>query len=553
MRAVKNKLMKISLQILFFIAFSVTLAAQATVGLTSYTPDGAQGGYVLLAPTGIETIYLLNNCGESVHTWESDTRPGAVTYLLEDGSLLRAEKVNGEFTAGGFGGKIKIISWEGEVLWDYTYADENTHQHHDVELLPNGNILAIAWSKKPAEEIYALGRTEGSIDEALWLPQIREFTPVGLNDAEIVWEWNAIDHLSQDTDASLPGFGVAAHPELIDVNYNSGNGNIPGPSDWAHLNAIDYNPELDQIVVSSRSFSEIWIIDHSTTTEEAAGHTGGNAGMGGDLLYRWGNPITYKRGTAADRTLYGQHDSQWVESGLNDAGKLLVYNNGNNRPTGSFSTVDIWAPPMNEDGTYAIEDNAPFAPAIADWIYGDDDQVDFFSQNISGAQRLPNGNTIICAGRNGRILEIDEAGNLVWEYVNPVLPNGFAEQGDTPENNSVFRAYRYATDYPAFAGRDLSDGVRLELNPFVSPCMNTNTASIETQNNLFLYPNPAQNLLQVDNLPESGKFSICTLLGSEVRQGQYLGTSATVNLSKLPAGVYIFKTSDRTPRKFIKE
>ncbi|MGC8644373.1 MAG: hypothetical protein ACP5XB_31305, partial [Isosphaeraceae bacterium] len=59
--------------------------------------------------------------------------------------------------------------------------------------------------------------------------------------------------------------------------------------------------ELDQILLSVHSFSEIWIIDHGTTTAEAATHKGGRSGKGGDLLYRWGNPQAYRAGTAADQ------------------------------------------------------------------------------------------------------------------------------------------------------------------------------------------------------------------------------------------------------------
>ena len=121
-----------------------------------------------------------------------------------------------------------------------------------------------------------------------------DLEPVGTNDVNIVWEWHIWDHLIQDADSTLPNFAVISeHPGLQDVNYgNAGSNQGPGGpnGDWKHYNAIDYNEALDQIVISSRHHDEIYIIDHSTSTEEAAGHSGGNYGMGGDYLFRWGNP-----------------------------------------------------------------------------------------------------------------------------------------------------------------------------------------------------------------------------------------------------------------------
>ena len=100
------------------------------------------------------------------------------------------------------------------------------------------------------------------------------------------------------------------------------------PADWTHFNSVDYNPELDQIVVSPREFGELWVIDRSTTIEEAAGRTGGNSGKGGSLLYRWGNPAAYKSGSRADQKLFYQHDPKWIPPGLPGAGNILVFNNG---------------------------------------------------------------------------------------------------------------------------------------------------------------------------------------------------------------------------------
>src|SRR5262249_23204710 len=123
--------------------------------------------------------------------------------------------------------------------------------------------------------------------------------------------------------------------------------------DWTHVNAVDYNAELDQIMLSTPEFNEIWIIDHGTTTAEAAGHTRGRRGKGGDLLYRWGNPATYRAGGPKDKTLFFQHNAHWIPKGLPGAGRMLVYNNGARRTGGNYSSVDELVLPLGEDDLYA--------------------------------------------------------------------------------------------------------------------------------------------------------------------------------------------------------
>ena len=225
-----------------------------------------------------------------------------------------------------------------------------------------------------------------------------------------------------------------------------------------HANGIDYNEQLDQIVLSVRHFNELWVIDHSTTTEEAAGHSGGNSGKGGDLLYRWGNPRAYRAGDTGDQTLWSQHDAQWIEPGLPRAGNLLVFNNGNGRPGGNYSTVDEITPPVDGFGNYSLVPGQAYGPADLTWTV-----FVLYSSFISGAQRLPNGNTLIDSGAQGTFFEITPDGENVWRYVNPINAAGALWQGATRSGNAVFRATRYAPDYPGLQGKDLTPGDVIEL------------------------------------------------------------------------------------------
>jgi hypothetical protein len=186
-----------------------------------------------------------------------------------------------------------------------------------------------------------------------------------------------------------------------------------------HVNSVDYNTELDQIMLSVHSFHEVWVIDHSTTSEQAASHQGGRSGKGGDLLYRWGNPRAYRNGTRLEQRLFAQHDAHWIPQGLPGAGHMLVFNNGSNRPDGNYSSVDEVVLPVDAHGNYAREEYLPFGPERAAWSYSAPDKSSFFSMLISGAHRLPNGNTFICSGIPGILFEVTPEKEVVWEYHHP--------------------------------------------------------------------------------------------------------------------------------------
>jgi hypothetical protein len=428
-----------------------------TVGLFKTSPQ-AFPGYTLFAPKHHTLIYLMDNQGRAVHQWKSQYEPGQSAYLLENGHLLHCCFThNRGFTRGGEGGRLEEFDWDGKLVWEFEYSSDEHLSHHDVKPLPNGNILVMAVEKKSLDQCIAAGFDPKMLrDEQLFPEHIIEVQPIRPKGGKIVWNWHVWDHLVQDNDRTKANFGdVAAHPELIDVNCNG----RPSPAFWNHGNSIAYNSKLDQIVLSARGCNEIWVIDHSTTTKEAAGHTGGKAAKGGDLLYRWGNPAAYQRGSRNDRQLFQQHDAQWIPEGYPGAGHILIFNNGLDR---GYSTIEEIVPPMDGGGRYLIEPGKPFGPQRPGWQYKAKNPTDFYSSEISGAQRLPNGNTLICAGVRGFFFEVTPAGETVWEYVNPVVHNGILAQGERSgldhrghNWNAVFKIHRYPVDYAGLAGKDL--------------------------------------------------------------------------------------------------
>jgi len=442
-----------------------------TMGLI-YCNEEASLGYTLFSPIPSNTTYLIDHEGRELHRWSSpgEHRPALSAYLLPDGDLLRtaniAQTAVGNFSGGGTGGKVERIAWDGTLEWSWEYSSTLHISHHDIEPMPNGNLLMIAWEERTEEEAVQAGRNPAIASDSpggennVWPDHIIEVKPVGSNDAEIVWRWYAWDHLIQDYDETKDNYGVVAdHPELLNINYVGATGNQAGRADWMHCNGLDYNSALDQIALSCRGMNEVYIIDHSTTTEEAAGHTGGNAGKGGDILYRWGNPQVYHKGLSSDQQFFAQHDVQWIEAGHPDEGGLIVFNNGVGRYP-AYSSVDILHPPMN-NGTYVLEANGTFGPNLPSWTWDQGEAM--YSGAISGAQALANGNILVTHGTQGTLYEVNRAGDVVWEFIGPVGPDGSYVQGEAlPEGNragttanAIFKATHYPVDHPAFTNRTL--------------------------------------------------------------------------------------------------
>ena len=515
--------------LLFLLVSVMSLQAQQTVGVF-LNEERAFNGYTLFSNN--TDTYLIDNCGFVVNTWESSYRPGQSVYLLENGNLLRTAMLNGNFSSGGAGGLIELFSWEGELLWSYRIAGNDFQAHHDIAPMPNGNFLVLVWERRNQATAQMAGREEAG---EIWSECILELEILDNNEAKIVWEWRLWDHLVQDKFSNRDNFGtVKNNPQLVNINFLPNNQFSGG--DLVHLNAIDYNAALDQIVVSSRNFSEIWIIDHSTTSAEAATHSGGRYGKGGDLLYRYGNPAAYEQASVLDQVFFHQHDVRWIPAGYPHEGKLIIFNND---AEPNRSRIEIWSPALDENGDYLIVDNS-FPEVARDWDYT---ALGLYSSRISGAEMLPNGNVLICEGRSGEFWEVSPDKERVWKYINPVNKNGRAvSQGGEARFNDTFRATRYAPDYPAFNGKDLSPTVPVEINPWELDCMihETNVATKSTfDSGIEILANPIQNLLLVETEKYDVSLQVFDLLGRKLLETPLQIGLNQVDVSALPKGVNI--------------
>jgi uncharacterized membrane protein YeiB len=383
------------------------LVALLALAVAQATSAQVAPGFRLYGPYNGTDTYLVDPNGVTVHTWPSVHLPGAAVYLRDDGDLLRTIRTPGGPSIGGTGGGVVQMALDGTVLWEFHYDGPQHWSHHDIEPMPNGNVLMIAWENYSVGQAIAAGRDPALIQgNVMRVDTVIEVQPTGPTTGTIVWKWNLWDHLVQNFDPSKANYGsVAAHPELVSINYPKVASEF---GDWNHMNSVKYDPVHDRILLSARGQNEIWVIDHSTTTAQAAGHTGGTWGKGGDLLYRYGNPECYAAGGPGDRVFFGQHSARFIPPGYPGAGNITVFNN--NPPAGT-STVWELVPPMDAAGNFVLTPGSAYGPSAPVWTYSD---PGFDSMFMSSAQRLPNGNTLICSALQARVFEVTPAGQTVW-------------------------------------------------------------------------------------------------------------------------------------------
>lgn len=405
--------------------------------------------------------YIINSDGDILHQWDNSniTSPEATPgYLTPNGLFLRGIEsplaAGGDFSVGRWG-TVQLVDWDGAVVWEYDGCTDNIECfHHDLELLPNGNILVTAFHRYDENDASLEFGWNVTGQGKLLIDIIYEIKPNLIDGAsEIVWEWKWVDHVIQDGDSTLPNYGIIAeHPEKIDLHYfNSKESRLPILlGTHTHINSIDYNPERDEILVSSATYDEIYIIDHSTTIAEAASSSGGSSGKGGDILYRWGNPEAYDF-AGGDPAIYSswgwtntQHDARWL---LDGSGNITIHNNHstkNPKPNGmnawtQFLEIEI---PYNGNG-YSYTASQPYEPsAPMIWAEYDSDNPLFNCAFSGGGQKLENGHIFTTSAAKFTLLEHDANGNIVW----------FFDLTDLhPDGGQVFKAQKYPKDYTGFS------------------------------------------------------------------------------------------------------
>lgn len=529
--------------------------------LYCYSSAQQWGEYTLYSVQNSTTAYLVDTNGTTFHTWTGMTGgTGYSSYLMPGGILWRSVSNQGnQLSGGGMTGRVQKVAYDGTLLWDFTYSSSTYCLHHDICPMPNGNVLLISFDVRTAAEATTAGCSTGHI---VWSEKIIEVQPTGANTGNIVWEWKLWDHLTQNIDSTRANYHatIVDHPELLNINYQNGS----TTRDWMHMNGVDYNPVLDQVVFSSHNLNQLFVIDHSTTTAEAAGHTGGQSGKGGDFLYRWGNPTSYG---ATGATIFNVvHDAHFVPSDCPNANYIVGYNN--NGISNNQSCVDMVNPPY--DGyNYLINPGSAYAPTA----YTKRIPCNGHNSNMGNSQQLPNGNSLICIAQSGTIYEVDSNNTILWtKTASGTVPQAFrytacyvsgtqpttptiVPSGDTLYADAAATYWWYengvlisgATDsyfVPDHSGNyevQVADanGCRSAISPSYYFMGSTGLDQHYTERDLTVYPNPASDFLSIRGGAVDQKEYDVMLSNQQGETLQVKHNATMLDLSAFPAGIYI--------------
>ncbi len=415
-------------------ALSSTPAAQSVypTGTTIYDPDKSWNGFTVLSPLATQAVLVIDMNGNVVKRWDDfNNSAGGPARVLPGGHVVAAsgarpphqesvELIQRDFTGNvswRFSRNEQIKTRDGNTIW-------SARQHHDWqrESLPAGYYSPESKPAIDGENTLILTHTDRTqpkvADRPLEDDRLIEVSPKG----EIVWEWVASDHIDE------LGFAPDARAAIKAANaFNAARASY----DWLHINSATYlgpNQWFDKgdtrfapnnIIISSREASLLAIV-----------------GRDGSIVWRLGPDFSASKELRAIRQIIGQHHAHFIPKGLPGAGNLLVFDNGGSSGYG-------FANPIAPDGrgafaraTSRVLEINPVTLELV-WSYAN---PRFFSTNISGAQRLPNGNTLITAGAGGRMFEVTREGTVVWEYMFPLFSGPNA-------SNAVYRSYRIPYDW----------------------------------------------------------------------------------------------------------
>jgi Arylsulfotransferase (ASST) len=420
--------------VLFLYGCAVSAAAQSVypTGTTVYDPAKAWSGYTVLSPLGTQAVIVIDMNGNVVKQWDGyNNSAGGPARIFPDGVVMSASGTNPPHQES-----VELIQrdFEGHVLWRFDHNQQiqsrdgtaiwSARQHHDWQRddfpagyyspgikpsIEGGKTLILTHTNNTRPNVAAAQLEDDRLIEVS-------------KNGDIVWEWLASDHIDE------LGFSDAARTA---IKAAPGVNGARGSFDWLHINSATYvgpNHWFDEgdqrfapsnVIISSRQASFLAIV-----------------GRDGKIVWRLGPDFSESKELRAIRQIIGQHHAHIIPKGLPGAGNLMVFDNGGASGYGFTNPTALNGSNAFARANSRVLEINPVTLELV-WSYAG---PRFYASNISGAQRLPNGNTLITEGPNGRIFEVTKEGKIVWEYMYPQFTGA-------QSTNSVYRAYRLPYDW----------------------------------------------------------------------------------------------------------
>ena len=403
-------------------------------GTTIYDPAQTWNGFTVLSVLSTHAVIVIDMNGNVVKRWDGyNDSAGGPARILPGGGVIAAtgarppHQESLELVQRDFDGNVvwrfdhnqQIETSDGKTIW-------SVRQHHDWqrEDYPAGYYSPEAKPAITGSKTLILTHTSHVLP-AVSDAMLEDDRLIEISwDGKILWQWVAGEHIGE------LGFDAAARAAIHAApGFNTARNGF----DWLHVNSATYvgpNHWFDEgdqrfapnnVIISSRQASLLAIVARD-----------------GSIVWRLGPDFSQSEALKKIRQIIGQHHAHFIPKGLPGAGNLLVFDNGGASGYGAPTPV---AP--NGSGIFARANSRVLEinPVTLELVWSYVSPLHFYSSNISSAQRLTNGNTLITEGAQGRVFEVTTDGKVVWEYMSPFF-------GDGPRrSNAVYRAYRVPYDW----------------------------------------------------------------------------------------------------------
>lgn len=405
-------------------------------GTVRFDPSKTWSGYTLFNGKGEGTL-LIDMNGKVVHEWKNFQ--GFPNKMIRGGKVFGSLNARDRYAAYQDKSDVTEVDWNGNQLWSFSHNqevnDEDTgktwvaREHHDYQIEGNPVGYYVPGQETTDNFQKVLILTHNNVKKPRISPQeLLEDVLIEVDrSGKIIWSWHLLDHFREFHLSNIELNAIYRNPNTHDTGEN-GEGDIfhcncasyLGPNKWYDQGDKRFAP--NNIIMDSREANIMWIVDHET----------------GKVVWQIGPDYTATPELRMLGPLVGMHHSQMIPKGLPGEGDIMVFNNGGWAGYGIPNQESNTGMRTSRIDTSKVIEFDPITLEVK-WTFSANDlgenpvwhQHRFYSPLVSDAQRLPNGNTFIDEGTEGRFLEVTPDNEVVWEYVYPHT-----------DDYLVYRAYR---------------------------------------------------------------------------------------------------------------